>query len=202
MFDRLVVHSIKGGEAQVKKLIFLSAMFLCFVLLAAGCAKPPVEEMEAAKTSMDMAMQAEADKYAPNELKAAKKKFEDGKTAVEAKNYKSAKSIFMETKDMADGVVKSAKANKEKMKAEVGSLMPEAESLFENAKSLARKKYPSSTYRKLKIAEKRALVDSLEKLLAEAKADFKSAKYHESKTKFTDIKAKSGEIIASIQGKK
>ena len=186
----------------MKKLIPLSILSLCLILMVAGCAKPPVKEMEAAKFSIDAAIEAEAQKYASDEFNAAKKKFDDGKAAVEAKDYKSAKNLFMEAKDRADGVIEVAKANKQKVKAEVEALKPEVESLFENAKSLARKRYPSSTYKKLKLAEKRDLVGSLEKLLAEAKADFESAKYHESRAKLTEIKTKSGEIITSIKGKK
>ncbi len=188
----------------MKRLIPLSVLALCFALIAVGCAKPPAKEMEAAKASIDAAIQAEADKYAPDELNAAKKAFDDGKAAVEAKNYKSAKNLFIEAKDSADRAIEAAKANKEKVEAEVQELIPEVEKIFNEANRKVRTvpRYPRSRYRKLGIKAKKALLDSLEGVLVSAKADFDSARYYESKMKLTDVKAKSQEIIDSIKGKK
>jgi len=122
---------------------------------------------------------------------------------VEAKNYKSAKQIFMETKDMADKAVESAEANKGKMMAEVQKLAPEIEALFKDVSSKVRKfpRYPSSRYRKLGISQRKAEIDSLEKVLAEAREDLESANYYESKMKLSGIKAKAEEIAASIKTK-
>ncbi len=71
---------------------------LTLLLVLAGCAKPPEEEKAAAKTAMDAAVKAGADKYAAADLGAAKKVWDTAESQMNEKKYKEAKQAYIDAK--------------------------------------------------------------------------------------------------------
>ena len=72
----------------------LSASFcvvLGLTLVFLGCAKPPEAEKQAAKSAMDYAILAGADKYAATDIDAAKKVWDKAESQMNEKKYKEAK---------------------------------------------------------------------------------------------------------------
>jgi hypothetical protein len=87
-------------------------MVLALALVFIGCAKPPEAEQKAAKTAMDAAVAAGADKYAAADLDAAKKVWESAEAQVKDKKYKEAKQGYVDAKaafDKAAGAVAAGK---------------------------------------------------------------------------------------------
>ncbi|RKY59237.1 MAG: hypothetical protein DRP95_05250 [Candidatus Latescibacterota bacterium] len=79
-----------------------------------GCAKPPTQELEAAKAAVQAARDAEAQVYAPEEIKAAEKALSDAETKVQAKKYDEARTLAVKAKELADQAKELAAKNKEK----------------------------------------------------------------------------------------
>ncbi len=75
---------------------------LCIVLALTlafmGCAKPPEAEKQAAKSAMDAAISAGADKYAPDKLEAAKKIWDTAESQLKGKKYDEAKKSYLDAK--------------------------------------------------------------------------------------------------------
>jgi hypothetical protein len=87
-------------------------MVLALALVFIGCAKPPEAEQKAAKTAMDAAVAAGADKYAATDLDAAKKTWESAEAQVKDKKYKEAKEGYVAAKaafEKAAGAVAAGK---------------------------------------------------------------------------------------------
>ena len=94
----------------------LSVVVLC--LIAAGCAKPPTEEMEAAKTAVRAARDEGAPMYAAAEFEEATKALADAETRVATKKYDEARSFALQAKQKAEQAKESAVGNKAAAKAE------------------------------------------------------------------------------------
>jgi hypothetical protein len=71
---------------------------LALVIALIGCSKPPEAEQKAAKTAMDGAISAGADKYAVAEMEAAKKIWNNAESQVKEKKYKEAKQSYIDAK--------------------------------------------------------------------------------------------------------
>lgn len=95
--------------------IRLPLVVLMFVI---GCAKPPTEQIDAAKAAVESARKAEADKYAPTEFRALQRSLQAALDEVDLKNYTEALPMLEEVVTEAKRVEALAKANKEKKQAE------------------------------------------------------------------------------------
>ncbi|MBI4083815.1 MAG: hypothetical protein HY423_14520 [Candidatus Lambdaproteobacteria bacterium] len=121
----------------------------------AGCQaeKPPQQEMDAAKASLDAAKQANVDPNAFPDMKKAEDAFNKGKAEVDTQNkkfslsrdYKNAKASFAEAKMSADKAMADNKAAMEKAAAEKAAAEAAAKKAAEErAKAAAMKKKPAA----------------------------------------------------------
>jgi len=69
---------------------------LALTLAFVGCAKPPEAEKQAAKSAMDGAISAGADKYATDSLDAAKKIWDSAESQMKEKKYEEAKKSYID----------------------------------------------------------------------------------------------------------
>ena len=69
---------------------------LALILAFMGCAKPPEAEKQAAKSAMDAAISAGADKYATDSLDAAKKIWDTAESQMKEKKYEEAKKSYID----------------------------------------------------------------------------------------------------------
>ncbi len=85
---------------------------LCIVLALTlafmGCAKPPEAEKQAAKSAMDAAISAGADKYAPDKLEAAKKIWDTAESQLKGKKYDEAKKSYIDAKPVFENAAMEA----------------------------------------------------------------------------------------------
>jgi len=65
-------------------------------LVFMGCAKPPEAEKQAAKSAMDAAISAGADKYATDSLDATKKIWDTAESQMKEKKYEEAKKSYID----------------------------------------------------------------------------------------------------------
>jgi len=78
-------------------------MILALVLIYVGCAKPPEAEKAAAKTAMDAAVAAGAEKYAIADFAAAKSLWAATETKLNEKKYDEAKQGYISVKPLSKG---------------------------------------------------------------------------------------------------
>lgn len=72
----------------------LGLILLVLLILAGGCAAPPLHELQSARTTLEQALAAEAAVLAPNEYQAAQDAMRDGEALVDKKKYKLAREIL------------------------------------------------------------------------------------------------------------
>ncbi|MDO8786113.1 MAG: hypothetical protein Q7J12_07845, partial [Syntrophales bacterium] len=87
-------------------------VFLALALVVMGCAKPPEAEKSAAKTALDAAMSAGADKYAATEFAVAKQLWDTAESTMTDKKYKEAKQGYMDAKPAFEKATGAAEAGK------------------------------------------------------------------------------------------
>ena len=109
-------------------------LVLMLAVLAIGCAKPPEEQIEAAKAAVESARKAEADKYAPAEFKGLQKSLGDALDLVDRKDYTEAQTKLEEVVSEAGRVEALAKANKEKRRGEAQRKLEEVKTALARAK--------------------------------------------------------------------
>ena len=108
-----------------------SIAVLC--LIAVGCAKPPTEEIAAAKAAVRAARDEGAAVYAPTEFSSATKALSDAETGVATKKYDEARTSAILSKEKADAAKQSAIENKAAAKVDAEAAMSQADMALESA---------------------------------------------------------------------
>ncbi len=106
-------------------------LFLSLVVLIAGCASPPTEDLNAAKAAVDNATQS-AGKYAAESVKAA----QDAQAALEAE-VKAQEGKLFKSYDRARELAGAARAAGDKAVAEAAAAKEKAEAIAAKAKAAA-----------------------------------------------------------------
>jgi len=105
---------------------------LAFVFV--GCAKPPDAEKSAAKTAMDAAVTAGADKYAAGDFEAAKGRWDSAESQMANKDYKEAKQSYLDAKSAFEMAAGNVQKNKDATDA-VNAALPSLENDWKNLES-------------------------------------------------------------------
>jgi hypothetical protein len=121
--------------------LFALFIMLCCVslVLFAGCAKPPTQEVESAEKAIADAKKAEVDLYVQDVFAKAENSLKQAKELITQKKYKEAKAAAEEAaKSALEGLTQVA-PNKLKMKEEAAQKISAAETLIKEVKDLASK---------------------------------------------------------------
>ena len=124
---------MKGMKYSVSLMIVLA---LAFVFV--GCAKPPDAEKSAAKTTMDAAVTAGADKYAAGDFEAAKGRWDSAESQMANKDYKEAKQSYLDAKSAFEMAAGNVQKNKDATDA-VNAALPSLENDWKNLEATAKK---------------------------------------------------------------
>jgi len=81
---------------HVRLSISVLVVLALVVMVLGSCAKPPEAEKQAAKSAMDSAISAGADKYATDSLDAAKKIWDTAESQMKEKKYEEAKKSYID----------------------------------------------------------------------------------------------------------
>jgi hypothetical protein len=117
----------------------LLVVLLSLVMVIGGCAKPPEAEQKAAKSAMDAAMSAGADKYATADLDAAKKKWDAAEAHMKDKKYKEAKQAYEEAKAAFEKAAKGVEAGKKAAAEQVTAAATAVEEAWKGVEASAKK---------------------------------------------------------------
>jgi hypothetical protein len=114
-------------------------VFLALALVVIGCAKPPEAEQSAAKTAMDAAVSAGADKYATADFGSAKQLWDTSETQMTEKKYKEAKQGYIDAKAAFEKATGAAEAGKKALTDEASAAVASLEEGWKNVEGASQK---------------------------------------------------------------
>jgi len=115
-----------------------SILVMALIMMFIGCAKPPEAEKAAAKTSMDAAVTAGADKYAAADFKTAKGAWDASEAQMNDKKYDEAKQGYISAKAAFEKAVGAAAAGKKAMTDEANAAVTALEDGWKNLAAAAK----------------------------------------------------------------
>ncbi|MGC8722982.1 MAG: hypothetical protein ACP5VF_03820 [Acidobacteriota bacterium] len=183
----------------------LTASLLVLALAAlVACAKPPQQQIDAAKAALQAAKAAQADVYAPDALKAAEDKAAALDTELAAqqskffKSYKVATQLTTELQQLADTAKQDAIAGKAKAKADAEASITAADASVTAARE-ALKTAPKGKGSKADLEAMTKDVDDAAAAIETAKSDATAEKYMEAKTTADSAKAKADNVVQQVE---
>jgi len=122
-------------------------LFVCLVavlILGVACAKAPENQVALTRSVLDSAMTSEAEKYAPDELKAAKDSLEVAMIEIEKQNskfaltrkYGKSEQQLQSAQSLARTAAEAAVVNKARIKSEAEDMMRQLETAITESKAL------------------------------------------------------------------
>jgi hypothetical protein len=102
-----------------KGILVAGLLALPLLAMLLGCAGEPTQQMADAKNALQMAREAEADKYAPDLFSQAENSITEAENLIAQKKYGEAKKLLMDVKSVADQAAAQAVTNKDNTKTEV-----------------------------------------------------------------------------------
>jgi len=181
-------------------------VLLATVLLLAGCASKPDQEIAAAQKALEAARTAEADLYSADTYQAASDALKSAEAEIAAQDQKSsfsrdydkAKELLAQAKTQADVATSTAAPNKENAKTEAQTAQTEAQAALDAAKD-ALAKAPKGKGTKADLDALQADLTAAETSFNEAKASLDGGKFMDAGNQFRSVKEKADAVAADIQ---
>ena len=128
----------------MRKNLFIGVMLLVVAVIAVGCAKPPQQEIDAAKAALKAAEDAAAPMYAGPDWDKANQAMSAVNAELEAqqakfalfRSYTKAKQLIADAQNAANAAKQAAIAGKEKAKNEAEAAITAVKGAVEQAKTL------------------------------------------------------------------
>ena len=162
-----------------KRFFGISLLFILSIVLLSSCAKPPEQEMQAAREAVENAASAEADLYASDLYNMVQDSLSQAETFIAEKKYADARRLALFAKSFADSAAAMAGINKEQMKTSAESIIADASTKLE---ALKKAKIPSSMRTKINNE-----IKVFEETLLGAKNDFEAGNYKDAFDKASDV---------------
>lgn len=169
----------------MKYLKVVLAALAVVALLAACGPKLPQAEVDAATKAFEEAKTAKAEAYAPDVFKAASDAYSKLQDNLKAKDYGKTKDLASALLNASNKAKEAAKANMEAAKEGVTKLAEEITAHLPGVKTQIGKAEKAGSRAKIDVKPIKALVDSAEKTVNDAKA---STEYLDAKNKLESLK--------------
>lgn len=178
----------------MRKITF-GLLMLVLVFAVAGCAKPPEQDINAAKAAIEAAQQAGASDYAPeslnkaNDLKAqldAELKTQEEKFAL-FRSYKKATELAQQAKAAGETAATDAATKKEQVKAEAQTLINDAKTALTEAQDMLAKA-PKGKGTQADIEAMKNDLTTAGTALTDAETSFNGERYLDAKSKAEAVK--------------
>jgi len=192
------IFLMKKGGMEMKKTIaiWMAGLVVAFVL--ASCAKPPTQQMDAAKAAVEACKTEGADVYAKDEFKKLSDDLQAALDQVTAKKYKQAKEMLIKVQADADALKATIPAKKEEAKNAAIAAQGEAKTALDEAKALL-EKAPKGKGTKADIEAFTADLKGLEDSFPEIQAAIDKGDFFGAKDKAVAIKDKATSISDQIK---
>jgi len=176
------------------------------VLAAAGCAKEPAEQIQAATAAIEEARVAQASDYAPESLTAA----EDAKAALEAelaaqgdrfalfRSYDKANELAAAATTAGQKARQDAEAGRERMRQEAADQIAELKVAIEEVRTMLASA-PRGKGSAADLAVLQTDLTTIETSLSETESSFAAERYLDSKASAEAARQQAEQIRAAIQ---
>lgn len=173
-------------------------LIMGLTLVVAGCAKPPTQELDAAKAALDAAKAAEAEIYAPDTYRSATNAMNEANAKVEQKDYEGAKASAIQAKEVADRAKSEADTNKRQIRDEAQALINRvAPGLADARTSLGNA--PRGKGADEDLDQLNADLSQAEANLSDARSNLSSGKYKDAVAQARSSESKLSQIQGSVQ---
>jgi len=181
------------------------SMMLGVALLVAGCSSRPDEtEIEAIQADIERAREAEAEVWAPDELRAAEEALNAARAAIAEqegkwfKSYDSARDLLARARDEAASAAEAAVAGKSRARADAEATITAAEGALEEA----RMRLESAPAGRASRADRAMFRDDLEMLpkqLEEARSQLNAGDINAALTGATAVESAAVSLLDRIE---
>jgi len=179
--------------------IFLTLTAIAgLLLIIAGCAEPPQQEIDEAKAALEAAKSAEADIYVPDMYNAAKKALDDALALVEEGDYDEAKTLLISAKESAVKAAEAVAGKKEEIKNEVEEMLAGIPEAVKETKNLWKKAPRGKGTREALEMIKRD-IEAAEAAVPEVTATLESGDYLGARQKAQSIMGKLNSLQAELK---
>jgi len=186
-----------------QKILSILAFCLIAIVLMAGCAKEPAEDIHAAKTAVDAVIAEGGEKYASEDVKKINDTLTAAMDEIKAqddkmmKNYAKAKELLAQAKTDAEALKVNLPVKKEESKMNALAAQEAAKTALADAKAMLAKA-PKGKGSRADIEAMRADLNGLEETLTEVQAAIDSEDYTVASQTANSIMDKSSEVSAQI----
>ncbi len=182
----------------MKKTLAIGMTGLVVAFVLASCAKPPTQQMDAAKAAVEACKTEGADVYAKDEFKKLSDDLQAALDQVTAKKYKQAKEMLIKVQADADALKATIPAKKEEVKNAAIAAQGEARTALDEAKALL-EKAPKGKGTKADIEAFTADLKGLEDSFPEIQAAIENGDFFGAEDKAVAIKDKATSISDQIK---
>ena len=163
---------------------------LAMLTLAAGCAAPPQESIDAAKAAVETARQQAAQEYAPDALKAAEDAYSDLEAEVAAqsgkfaplRSYKATAETAAATTAAAQQAATAAEAGRAQAKSDAAGALEGARTMLQETMTML-DTAPRGKGSAMDLAALKTDLEAASATLTEADGLMASEQYHQAKAK-------------------
>ena len=181
-------------------------MMFCLVVLLASCASVPQQDIDAAKAAVQVAKDAQADKYAAAALQSADDLMNQINTEVETqnakfalfRNYDKVKELVNQAKAAGEKAKADAVAGKEAAKKDAEVSLAAAQQAVAAAKEIL-PKAPKGKDTKAEIEAMTADVAGMETAVTDVQSQISKEQFLEAAAKAKSIKEKADGVTAQVQ---
>ena len=165
-------------------------LLISFLLLAAaGCSEPPQKEIDQAQAAIDLAKNADAERFAAEEYTAATTGLAKARAAVEQRDYRQALSYAIDARQRAQSATRQAADEKTRARKAAESLYGEIATRANRLQSLVRAADAGRATSK-ELREQRATLAEARKTLQEASAAISLGNYGQASKSLTEVRGK------------
>jgi len=132
---------------MLRKNFFITFSLILLLALVSGCAKAPQQAVDTAKTALEAAKQAEADRYLADEFKAAQDSLNAALAEIEAqnskfalsRNYGKATNLLEAATNSFNLIASQVETKKEEVRTEAQQMFIDLQNGLKEAKDLLKK---------------------------------------------------------------
>jgi hypothetical protein len=193
----------------MRKIKIVMPLLLLGLAMAAGCAKPPTAEIDAAKAALQAAVDAQASDYAAASLREAQNAVAALDAEVQAqtkkfalmRSYKQAATLAANAKAAGEKAKADAEAGKEKARADAEALLAQAQAAMEAANA-ALATAPRGKGTEMDLAAMQTDMQNVATQITDGQAAHAAGRYLESKAKFEAALNAANNVSSMIENAK
>ena len=180
-----------------------AATWLCVLLAlcgaATGCAEPPTKELDQAQAAVEVAVSAGAERFAPDDLAAARTALVQARDAVTQRDYKLALNHALAGRDRAQTAARTAAEGRAAFKRQTQAALAEVLALQARAQRLVATASPGAA--RVRARRARPVHARLAVSVQEARAAVEAGDDSKAAAALPGLKTQLEQLVAELEGR-